>query len=407
MRVSIFTNNYKPFTGGVERSIENQRWVLQKKGHEPYIFAPKYPGYKDKEKNIIRLPSVNAPTYPGYYLPLASRNTITKHMRSIAPHIVHTHHPFLAGEAGLRTGRKMQLPVIFTYHTLYDKYLHYVPLDKKIAKPVLNELVRSYANQCDVVIAPSQYVKDTIKLDTRVEVIPTGIDIKEPESQDYIREKYHLPKRTKILFHAGRLTKEKNLYFLVKSIIQILKEERDAICFIAGKGSEKEALMKLVQEHNLSHRIIFTGNLERKKLTRYYAGAELFLFASKSETQGLVLMEAMAGATPVIAIEGPAIDECIIHGKNGFITKENIHDFKNKTLEALKHENLRRMSRNAREFAEAYSIDTMGKRLLGIYKEYKGKQVKKDYKDFRQIRNLSQLEWSQIISALFRREQDA
>ncbi|MFO7710739.1 MAG: glycosyltransferase [Candidatus Woesearchaeota archaeon] len=405
MRISIFTNNYKPFTGGVERSIENQRSILQKKGHDPYIFAPRYPRYKDKEKNIIRLPSVNAPTYPGYYLPLAFRNTIRRHMRDINPHIVHTHHPFLAGEAGLRIARKMKLPIIFTYHTLYEKYLHYIPLDRNITRPMVNELVQSYANQCDVVIAPSQYVKDSIKLDTRVEVIPTGIEINNHDKKDYIREKYHLPKSTKILFHAGRLTKEKNLYFLIRSIIKILKEKRDVICFIAGKGSEKEGLMNLAEKNNLSHRIIFTGNLEKKELARYYAGADLFLFASKSETQGLVLMEAMAGSTPVIAIDGPAIDECVIHNKNGLIAKENTEDFKNKTLEALKH--LPRFSRNARKFAERYSIDNMGKRLLDIYKEYKGKEVNTEYKDFRQIKNISKIEWSQIITTLFRREQDA
>ncbi len=409
MRISIFTNNYKPFTGGVERSIENQRFILKKKGHDPYIFAPKYPGYKDKQKNIIRLSSVNAPTYPGYYLPLAFRNTIRKHMRYINPHIVHTHHPFLAGEAGLRTGRNMGLPVIFTYHTLYEKYLHYIPLDKKITKPLINEFVRSYANQCDVVIAPSKYVKDNIKLETKVEVIPTGVEIHKFDKayKDYLKERYHLPKDSKILLHAGRLTKEKNLDFLIKSIIAILKEEKKAICFIAGKGDRKEELKDMIRKQNLSHRVIFTGNLAKDELIRYYVSADLFLFSSRSETQGLVLMEAMAGSTPIIALDGPAIDECITDGKNGFIVNENVNEFKARALELLQTDKLKKFSFNAEKSAKDYSIEKMGERLLSVYKDLKGKKIERSYEDFRQIKKISKIEWSHIITTLFRREQDA
>ncbi len=331
MIIAIFTNNYLPHTSGVTTSIISFKKCAEKKGHKVIVFAPKYRKYKDTDRDIYRVPSIESLVYKNFRLPLPVSRKIEKIFVKTNPDIVFLQHPFLLGDIGLRFARKYNKPAVFRFHTRYDLYAHYVKVNQNLIRKIVMEIVKEFSNNCDLIIAPSKYIKEHIEklgIKTRCEIIPTGIwvvcdKIKGDKIKDTsIREKYSLAKDTQILLHAGRLTKEKNLIFLATAIMKILKKEKNAVCFIAGDGVLKGEMQKFFEKTNLSHKIIFTGNLSRKELEEYYKSADLFLFASKTETQGLVILEAMACGTPSVAVDTPAIKDVLINGRNGILVKE-------------------------------------------------------------------------------------
>ncbi|MBD3164130.1 glycosyltransferase [Candidatus Woesearchaeota archaeon] len=404
MNIAMFTNNYEPFIGGVERSIALYKSFLEKKGHKVYIFAPEYPNHKDKGKRIIRIASFSAPTYPGFYLPLSFLPKIEKQFKKLGLDIVHLHHPFLLGEAGLKLARKYNLPAVLTYHTLFGQYLHYVPLRKKTARPILDKITSSFCSQCDLVLAPSSYIKKHLekKIKTAIKVQPTGLDWSlykhKPKS---LRKEYHLPESAKILLYAGRLAKEKNLGFLLKSMRKIIEKDPNAVCFLVGRGKERERLEEKARRWNMQHKILFPGSKSKKELITFYKAADLFLFSSKSETQGLVLIEAMAASTPVVAVRGPSVDEAVKSGKNGFLVKESVEEFAKKSLELLRNKSkYKSFSRNALKTAKEFSMDKLADSLLGHYKELKKSSHKRKYKRLRLAKHLTSMGWQKLIKYL-------
>lgn len=409
MNIAIFTNNYKPFIGGVETSIESFKTAMEKQGHDVYVFAPKYPGYKDEERGIIRLLSIEAPTYEGYQLPISFLPKIEKEFKKLDIDIVHVQHPLLMGDAGLKIGRKYNLPVVFTYHTIYEEYLHYIPLQKDISKAVLEKLMKSFCNQCDLVISPSEYVKKSIEnkgIETKIKVIPTGVEISKyvEHSPGKIRERYYIPKNTKILLYTGRLAKEKNLDFLLDCMAGVVMQEPDTICLLAGAGDEREKLEEKVKTYNMSHKIIFTGKIDRDSIIDFYIDSDIFLFSSKTETQGLVVLEAMAAGTPVIAVEGPGVNEFLDDGKNGYLVKEEKNEFIRKTIELLKDNDKRKeFSKYALKTAENNSIERLSREMISEYKVLKNGPVKEGYQEFRYLKSISEVDWMKIIKIMIKK----
>ncbi|MBD3360332.1 glycosyltransferase, partial [Candidatus Peregrinibacteria bacterium] len=219
MNIAIFTNNYIPFSGGVPTSIRTFKKAAEQKGHKVLIFCPSYPGYKDREKNIFRIPSLEIPTYNNYRIPLPFLGKIENKIKNID--IIHVHHPYLLGKKGLKIAKKKNIPIIFTHHTLYEKYLHYIPLAGRIIQNWTKKMIKKFCTRCDLIIAPSEYVEKLLEkrdIKTKIKIIPTGINLdKYKKTQRNIRNKYHLSKNAEILLYAGRITEEKNLFFLLKA----------------------------------------------------------------------------------------------------------------------------------------------------------------------------------------------
>lgn len=273
MRILMMTNTYKPILGGVETSIESFQKALRKKGHEAVIVAPEYSGQPKKEKNVVRIPairnfnntdfSVNLPVPPGF----------TKFVKRFAPDIIHSHHPFLIGDLALRMSQSHRIPIVFTYHTNFEDYTHYLPFDNRISKKFITQLSVGYANLCDLVIAPSESVRERLfgrGLRKPVNIVPTGVECvrKRRYASAVIRKKYRFPPQKRVLGYTGRLEPEKNTEFLSKAVARYLNSDRNA-CFVAvGGGSTKEDMEREFQKSGVCDRVCFTGPVSKKEAVK-------------------------------------------------------------------------------------------------------------------------------------------
>ncbi|MBD3312984.1 glycosyltransferase [Candidatus Woesearchaeota archaeon] len=410
VNIAIFTNSYLPFSGGVPTSIKTFKNAAEKLGHTVIVFAPSYPGHKSNGKGVIRIPSVKAMTYAGFYLPVPFSTEITKAFRRYDFDIVHVQHPYLLGETGMKMARKYNIPLVFTYHTMYEQYLHYLPVAESIANPVMRKFTTSFCNHSDLVIAPSEHVKEFLSkrnIETSIKVVPTGIELR-PYRKKFrkgsIKRKHRIPQASKLLIYAGRITPEKNLKFLVKCMAKIAKKDPDVMCMLIGKSAEKDHyeydLKDIVKREGMEDRIMFIGDVPHDKLIDYYKEADLFLFASKTETQGLVILEAMAAGTPVIAVDAPAISE-FINGKNGFTVPQNMLKFTAKALSMLRDKKrMKQMSSNALKTAKKHSAENMAKKLIAEFRKVKPTQD--EYENMRSLKDLSEIDWSDVIKKIMR-----
>jgi len=360
MKIGLFTDTYKPQINGVVTAID----VLAKelsKNHDVYIFAPKVPGHEDRKKNVFRYSSFKFLFQPEYRIAVPYS---IKEIEDLHLDVIHTHTPFSIGILGAFVAKKNQIPLIHTYHTLIPEYVHYItsygkPLTTKVAEKVS----ALYCNLCDVVIAPSKNVKKLLKkygVKRRIEIIPSTI--KEPleVSTKEIKRKFGLDNK-KVLLFVGRLGKEKNVDFLLRVFKKVNNKDPDTHLLIVSSGPERKNLENLALELNVP--VTFTGYLSDKDLARCYKAADIFVFASTTETQGLVLLEAMSYGKPFVAVKAGGINI----PKGGLMAKCEEKDFANKVLKVLKNDKLRkRLGKEGREYVKEFSPTN---KLLKLYKE--------------------------------------
>ncbi len=369
MKIGIFTNVYKPVINGVVNSISALKQGLEELGHEVYIFAPKHPDYKDNEKGIFRIESLKLPSKEKYRLSLPAFRKSLKVIKELD--IIHTQYPFIMGNYAAFFSDVYNKPLIFTHHTQYEKYTHYIPFEQEITKKFTRWIVNDYANKCDCVIAPSESIKKMLLnqgIRSRIEVIPTGINLEVfgNPNREIIRKRYNLGLEQKLLLYAGRIAKEKNLEFLINSFKLILNKKPNTYLMLVGHRTKKSYLINLIKKLHLETKVFLVGH--SNAVQNYYGAADLLVFSSTTETQGLVLVEAMAAGTPVVAVDSPGVRD-VINGKNGLMVKESIRDFSEKVINVLDDNKLRKkMSQNARKTAGDYSISKMSRRMLKVYK---------------------------------------
>ena len=376
MNIGFFTNTYLPAVSGVTTAIENYREELEKQGHNVYIFAAKHSNYQDKNPNVFRFRSVDLNYKISYPLPLISSPKIRKTIKRINLDIVHSHHFFLSGQIAWYYAKKLKLPLIFTYHTRYNLYVHYAPLPEELSKPLAKTLSTLYANSCDAITTPSKSIKDLIleyKVKKPIYVIPYGIKMdrfQKINNGEKIRKKYNIKNDAILLLTVCRLSEEKNLFFLLKVFQKIIKKRKNVYFMIVGDGPEKENLEKQSFRLGLKKRIIFTGPISYQKIPYFYNTSDIFIFSSLSETQGLVFVEAMASGLPVVAIEASGSKDVIINKESGFLTSDDIDDFNQKVLELIDGENLRKkMSEKAKNRAKYFSIENSTRKMLALYEK--------------------------------------
>jgi glycosyltransferase involved in cell wall biosynthesis len=374
MRIGIFTNNYKPRLSGVPISIETFTKELRRMGHRVYIFAPSIRGYRDEDGDVFRLPSIPCPWDRTLALPLPWVRGVGGLVKELCLDIIHTQHPFVIGWLAARLARKNKIPLVFTHHTRYEEYAHYIPFDQRIVRRVATSLSTSYANRCDLVIVPTKQMKDILLKNgvrTWIERLPTGIELGRFEgvSSRALRQIHGLEERTRILLHVGRLAKEKNIPFLIEAFKKIAERVPSTVLVVVGYGPFEAELRKLVGKSGLGEKIILCKTDRRSDLYLYYAGAEIFLFSSLTETQGLVICEALAAGLPVVAIDSVGASEVVVDGVNGYLTENSIERFSRCVIELLMDEEKRgRFSRAARERARGFSSHLQAERLLLLYK---------------------------------------
>jgi 1,2-diacylglycerol 3-alpha-glucosyltransferase len=373
MNIAFFTDSYFPYTSGVVRSIETFKTNLEALGHNVYIFAPRYPHAK-KQKNIYRFASIPAITNRDFYLALPFSFTIKKQITKLKIDIIHVHSPFLLGRLGANIAKTLNIPLVFTYHTLYDQYVHYAPFAQKISGQIINRFCRNFCNHCNLVITPTNVVKDILKklgVQTQIESIPTGININKfmKVKDNTFREKYGIPFDAKVLLFVGRIGKEKNITFLLDAFKALtINESCKPLLVLVGGGPELEYYKSRSKELNIDQHTIFTGNLNYDEVINAYLASDLFVFASKTETQGLVLGEAKAAGLAIVAVEAFGASEMVENNIDGYLVQEKIDEFNHKITHLLNHASvLIEFKKNATHNAEKISDISCSKRLIEAY----------------------------------------
>lgn len=406
MRIAMITNNYRPFVGGVPVSVERQTRELMRLGHEVTVFAPVYGDTEAEDQKaperVIRYRTQkrkmdNGMVYPGLF-PQEILDTFVKEQFDL----IHVHHPMFAGPCALYLRKKYGTPVVYTYHTRYEEYLHYIPMlrltekstaaKKKAVGWLRERVIPSYmgwfAGQCDLVVAPSAGMRQIIRnygVQTRVEVLPTGLDENffqrtEKDRSAKIRDCF-CRGRKHLLVTVSRLEKEKNYGFLLRGIAEMKSLMGDEFhVMIIGDGSGRAELKVKASLLGIQDMVTFVGNVPNREVKDYLEAADLFLFASKSETQGIVLAEAMAAGCPVIAVSAVGTDDIIRDGLNGFITAEDEEEWALRAISALDPERNQRMSAQARQDAENYRSAR-----LAIYEEMLYNQCIREKRDGERI----------------------
>lgn len=377
LNIAIFTECYHPIINGVIVSIDTYVKEFKKLGHKVYIFAPSSPKYKDKEDYVFRFLSLPYPVPVEYRFPLPIPQKLLHKIKDLNIEVVHTQTPFFIGAIAKYVSLRNNIPLIFTYHTQYDKYSHYVPLPQNSVKKTAISWSRIFCNRCNWIIAPSQEIKnflESIGITTPVEAIPTGIDLDEFNNlkpQEF-REKIKVGKNEKVLITAGRLAKEKNMEFILRSFRLILNEYENIKLLIIGGGPYQKALEKYNEKLNLKENTIFTGAVPKKEVIQYCAASDIFVFASVTETQGLVILEAMATGKPIVAIESTGVNEVVEDGVEGFLCPPDENIFKEKVIELLINDNLRKkMEEKVKIKARQFSSSSSAQKIVAIYEKAK------------------------------------
>lgn len=372
MKIGMFTDSYRPYTSGVVRSIETTAGKLTELGHEVYIFAPSYPVY-EKESGVFRFPSVRPPIYPEYPIALPFSLHLNSTVKKLGLDVIHVHSPITMGMLGSRCAKRFDIPLVFTYHTMYDEYVHYLPFAQGISRKAVLRLSTNFCNRCDLVITPTEVIREIVasRIETTVQAIPTGIEIEEFIALDrfWLRQEYDIAADVKILLHLGRLGREKNVGFLLKAYSEINKKHPKTKLVIVGEGPERQSLQEEAAQMGLPD-VLFTGKLSRQRVIDSFAGADLFVFASTTETQGLVLGEAKAAGVPVVAVKALGAAEMVTDGVDGFLTPLSLELFAARVNQLLANEGLRRaMAERALLEVEKISSTTMAQKILFAYEE--------------------------------------
>lgn len=396
MRIAIFTNNYLPNPYGVAGSVESFRKEFEKLGHKVYIFAPHWKGYKDENQNVFRYPSLDIEIKIKFPLAIPYSRKVSQVLKNLDLDIIHSQHPNLLGSAAMRWARKKNIPLVFTWHTLYDQYAHFVPfVPRKLAAWWAIRNARNYANQCDAVITPTPSVIEIIKnwgvTNKNITAVPTGVEEKQfaNPNQKSIRKKYNIKDSEILLFVMTRLTAEKNIEFLVEAVADVLKKNNEihpvksrvagaalpqfnrVKFMICGEGNLKNNLKKIVQDSGLADRVIFVGIVPDEEKKNYYAAGDIFVYSSKSETQGMILTEAMYSGLPIVAVRATGVQDIVEDSKTGFLVSENRQEFQEMVNKLISDSVLRKdFSEEAKKSArEKYTSSVCAKKMLEVYEK--------------------------------------
>lgn len=377
MKIGVFTDSYKPYTSGVVTSISTFREELEKLGHQVYIFAPSYPEYNEKEDGVYRYYSLPSPTNPDYTLAIPIFPGMNSLLKKLNLDIIHVQSPFTMGRVGLHYAHRYDLPIVFTYHTLYDQYVHYVPVAQDLARDVTIKYSSNFCNQCDHIVVPTWEVEAMLtkyNIKTPRTVIPTGVPIEKFNNGDHqwLRKNYNIPEENRILLFVGRLTKEKNLDFLINAFKQIHDQIPETTLVLTAQGPLEGDLKKQAQSlgFSLERDVVFTGALPFDTLINVYYSADLFVFSSVTETQGLVLLEAMAARLPVVAVEANGVKDMVDDGINGYLTPCDIQAFSMAVCRLLENRDIYdSFCEQALQKADSLSSHNMAKKLEEVYQQ--------------------------------------
>jgi len=382
MNILMMTNTYFPMVGGLEQSVHSFSEEFKSLGHEVLIVTPAFGGAPEEEPGVIRIDAIQKFKGTVFSVNFPVSGLLTRLMKEFVPDMVHSHTPFFMGDFALRLSRQHAIPLVFTYHTMFEQYVHDWPVQNEGVKRFMVKLAAGYANLVDQVIVPSESVKDILLkrgVKTPMEVIPTGIDAERFSKGERIafRQRNHIPLDALVVGHAGRLAPEKNLEFLTNCLVELLKKDPRVHALIVGLGPSQNLIKDVFGQAGLEKRLHLTGVLHYQDLVDAYFAMDVFAFASLSETQGLVLIEAMAAGVPVVALDAPGARDVVEDYHNGRLLHEmDRQSFVDALIWVLSRapEELQTIKQVIRMTVQKYPIHSVAKHMLEIYDKIRSRK---------------------------------
>jgi len=377
VKILFLSDVYFPRINGVSTSIQTFRRELRALGHCVHLVAPDYYAPSGDESEILRISS--------RYLPMDPEDRLMKYSHAMQHlpqfrgemyDIVHIQTPFVAHYLGLKLSRLLGIPCVETYHTFFEEYLyHYVPfLPKGLMRMGARKFSRHQGNSLHGMVIPSRPMLDVLReygVTSPAEIIPTGL---EPESFNPgdgsgFRERYGIAQDRPMMLFVGRVAFEKNIGFLLEVLQSVRQQIPDVLLLIAGEGPARAGLEQSAEKMGLANNVKFLGYLDRNtELNNCYRAADIFVFSSRTETQGLVLLEAMAQGVPVVSIAEMGTKDVLKEGQGVLIAREEIGDFSSKITSLLRDKEARQtLGDIGRQYAHGWSASAQAERMIAFY----------------------------------------
>lgn len=372
MRIAFFTDVYRPTINGVVVSIDSFAAELRALGHQVTIICPTYPEMPDDEPDVLRVSAVTFPTYKEYRLASPISTKIDRHMRENVYDVIHIHSPFSIGLAGIFYAKRYRVPIVYTAHTNYADYRHYVHGGGLIPQVVIDKMASSFSNGIDMTIAPSRKIADSlIRYGTTKEVVilPTGIPAPVKGDRAAFKKKHDLGRSVNFMY-LGRVTKEKNLEFLIEAFAIAAPDLPSASkLFIAGDGPYFDEIKQLVDESGVADRVVFVGFVSGQERADAFSAADVMCHVSYSETQGLTLLEASSYGLPLVVSDDTAYEGVAVAGKNAFVVGRDVTAYAKRLVEIAHDKELReRMGVNSKELSKTMTIEAQAVKLVDAYR---------------------------------------
>ncbi|MBU5366328.1 glycosyltransferase family 4 protein [Enterococcus devriesei] len=377
MRIGFFTDTYFPQVSGVATSIKTLKEQLESQGHEVYIFTTTDPEAEDFEKDIVRMPSVPFVSFTDRRIVVRGIWFAYQIAKELGLEIIHTHTEFGAGFLGKMVANRLRIPVVHTYHTMYEDYLHYIANGKVVRPTHVKHFIKMFVNHSTGVVCPSQRVVDTLKryeVDVPMKIIPTGIevgrfirpDITSVETEA-LREKLGIQNGELMILSLSRISYEKNIHVIVEQFPEVLMSFPNARLVIVGKGPYRDELEELVEQLGVQKYVQFTGEVPHEDVACYYHAADYFVSASTSETQGLTYAEAIASGTQCVVEGNDYLNQLIDHETLG-VTFEQDEDFSDTLIHYIQQQIKMDPAIQAKKLIEI-SAERFGSEIFTFYQE--------------------------------------
>jgi glycosyltransferase involved in cell wall biosynthesis len=387
MHVLMVSDVYFPRVNGVSTSIQTFSRELNALGHRVTLIAPDY----GRESDADTQPFERLHRVPSRFLFLDPEDRMMRRrglirlepeLSSQGIDLVHIQTPFVAHYAGVALARGLGVPRIATYHTFFEEYLYYYVrfLPRSWMRWAARRFSAAQCNDLDAVVVPSTAMRETLErygVSTPMQILPTGIDHTRFQGGDgqRFRRRHGIEEGRPVIVHVGRIAHEKNIAFLIEAMVEVHRRMPEAIMVIAGEGPALDSLKSQVQASGLSCSVLFVGYLDRSgSLLDCYRAGDAFVFSSRTETQGLVLLEAMALGVPVVSTAVMGTRDVLADGLGALIAEDRVDDFADKLLRVLRDHGLRKqLSEQARSYALQWSAPAQASKLLDLYAEVVGR----------------------------------
>lgn len=385
MKIAIFTETYEPYVSGVTTSIKMLKEALEKMHHKVYIVTvnlKNYRFYYDKKNKIIYIPGIKTKIYDARLSGIYSKKAF-KIIKTWNLDIIHSQTEFGIGMFSRIVSKKLHIPVIHTYHTLYEDYVYYVTHNhfNSLGKKVVKKLTKYFCEKkCDGLIVPTEKIKELFTqkyhIKKEINVIPTGIDIEKfkltpkiKKEMEHIKKEWNLKNDDFIIGAVGRIATEKSFDILIKNTKKLIEKNKKIKLMIVRDGPEIENLKKLSKDLKVNKNIIFTGKVKYELMPAYYNLFHVLVSFSTTETQGLTIIEGLAAKKPVLCINDKSFQKMIKNGYNGYLFKDGNEYIKQITELKENHSLYKKISENALLSVQEYSKENFGKKVLEVYKK--------------------------------------